>query len=103
MFRRAWKKGTGEERDLEVEDYKDLARSLDYIETRPDLDHHKIAYYGISQGAREAAIMLGLESRFQTAVLVGGGFSQLKQMPEIREINFAPRGDDSDPDDQRPV
>jgi eukaryotic-like serine/threonine-protein kinase len=84
-------KGTSGERDLEVEDYKDLARSVDYIETRPDLDHQKLAYYGVSQGAREAAVMLGLEKRFRTAVLVGGGFSPKKQFPEIREISFAPR------------
>jgi pimeloyl-ACP methyl ester carboxylesterase len=74
-----------------VEDYKDLARSVDYIETRADLDHQKLAYYGVSQGAREAAVMLGLEKRFRTAVLVGGGFSPKKQFPEIREISFAPR------------
>lgn len=84
-------KGTSGERDLEVEDYKDLARSLDYIETRPELDHLKVAYYGVSQGAREASVMLALDSRFRIAVGVGGGFSQRKQFPEIREINFAPR------------
>ena len=84
-------KGTSGERDLEVEDYKDLARSVDYIETRPDLDHEKLAYYGVSQGAREASVMLALETRFRTAVLVGGGFSQKRQFPELREISFAPR------------
>jgi pimeloyl-ACP methyl ester carboxylesterase len=84
-------KGTSGERDLEVEDYKDLARSVDYIETRRDLDHQKLAYYGVSQGAREASVMLALENRFRTAVLVGGGFSQRNQFPEIREISFAPR------------
>ena len=84
-------KGTSGERDLEVQDYKDLARSMDYIETRPDLNHQKIAYYGVSQGAREASVMLGLENRFHTAVLVGGGFSPRKEYPEIREISFAPR------------
>jgi len=84
-------KGTSGERDLEIEDYKDLARAVDYIETRPDLDHGKLAYYGVSQGARESSVMLALENRFHTAVLVGGGFSQEPQFPEIREINFAPR------------
>ena len=84
-------KGTSGERDLEVEDYKDLARSVDYIETRADLDHQKLAYYGFSQGAREASVMLALESRFRTAVLAGGGFSPKKQFPELREVNFAPR------------
>jgi formylglycine-generating enzyme required for sulfatase activity/pimeloyl-ACP methyl ester carboxylesterase len=84
-------KGTSGERDLEVEDFKDLARSVDYAETRTDLDPQKLAYYGVSQGAREAPVMLALENRFRTAVLVGGGFSPKKQFPEIREISFAPR------------
>ena len=84
-------KGTSGERDLEIEDFKDLARSVDYLQTRTDLDHGKLAYYGVSQGAREASVMLGLEKRFRTAVLVGGGFSPKKQFPEIQEINFAPR------------
>jgi serine/threonine protein kinase/predicted esterase len=84
-------KGTSAERDLEIEDFKDLARSVDYLLTRSDLDHERLAYYGVSQGAREASVMLALEKRFRTAVLVGGGFSPKKQFPEIEEINFAPR------------
>ena len=34
--------------------------------------------------------MLALENRFRTAVLVGGGFSPVRQFPELREVNFAP-------------
>jgi pimeloyl-ACP methyl ester carboxylesterase len=83
-------RGTSGERDLEVEDYKDLARSMDYIETRPDLDHQKLVYYGVSKGAREAPVMVALENRFRTAIVVGGGFSPEKQFPEVREVNFAP-------------
>jgi len=64
---------------------------VDYLLTRSDLDQEKIAYYGMSQGARYGPVMLALETRFRTAVLVAGGFSQKKQLPEIREINFATR------------
>lgn len=83
-------RNTSGERDLEVEEYKDLARSVDYIATRPDLDQKKLAYYGVSHGARLAPVMLAQETRFRAAVLVGGGFSPEEQLPEIREINFAP-------------
>jgi eukaryotic-like serine/threonine-protein kinase len=31
-----------------------------------------------------------MEPRFNVAVLVGGGFSPTEQVPEIREVNFAP-------------
>lgn len=82
--------GTSGERDLEVQDYKDLARSVDYVMTRPDLDPQKLVYYGVSHGAREAPVMLALENRFRTAILVGGGFSPRRQFPELREVNFAP-------------
>jgi hypothetical protein len=37
-------KETSGARDLEVEDYKELARSLDYIETRPDLGHQQLEH-----------------------------------------------------------
>jgi len=84
-------KGTSGERDLEIEDFKDLARSVDYLLTRSDVDQERIAYYGLSQGARYGPVMLALETRFRTAVLVAGGFSPKKQFPEIREINFATR------------
>ena len=30
---------------------KDLGRSIDYLETRSDIDVHKLAYYGVSLGA----------------------------------------------------
>ena len=34
---------------------KDLGRSIDYLETRPDIDTHKLAYFGISSGAGSRA------------------------------------------------
>jgi eukaryotic-like serine/threonine-protein kinase len=83
--------GSNGERDVEIEDYKDLARSVDYLDTRPDVDHEKLAYYGVSYGARLGPIMVALEPRFKVAVLVGSGFSPRGEVPEIRELNYAPR------------
>jgi eukaryotic-like serine/threonine-protein kinase len=83
--------GSNGERDLEIEDYKDMARAIDYLEQRPDIDLQKLAYYGVSYGARLGSIMTALEPRFKTAVLIGGGFSPRAEVPEIREVNFAPR------------
>ena len=37
--------------DLYVQEIKDLRRSVDYLETRPDIDGRRIAYYGMSWGA----------------------------------------------------
>ena len=38
-------------RDLEVQQVQDVLRSVDYLETRADIDKDKLAYYGFSWGA----------------------------------------------------
>ncbi|MEP6995525.1 MAG: hypothetical protein ABI968_13455, partial [Acidobacteriota bacterium] len=78
-------------RDLVIQWSKDLGRALDWLETRPDVDKGKLAYYGISLGAIDGVPLLGVEDRFRTAVLLAGGFRLLRVAPEIEPINFAPR------------
>ncbi|HSB75027.1 MAG TPA: protein kinase [Terriglobales bacterium] len=78
-------------RDQLIEDEKDLSRSVDYLQTRGDIDHSRIAYYGISWGSEVAPIMLAMEKRFRAAVLVAGGFERTRELPEVDSINFAPR------------
>jgi eukaryotic-like serine/threonine-protein kinase len=70
---------------------KDLGRSIDYLETRPDLDHQKIGYYGLSWGAAMGPILVALENRLKVCVLHAGGFYLSKALPEVDQINFAPR------------
>ena len=41
-------------RDHVVMWVKDVSRALDYAETRPELDHEKVAYYGYSWGAADS-------------------------------------------------
>ena len=71
--------------------FKDLARSVDYLETRPDVRHDQVGYVGISWGAVMGPIMLALEPRLKAAVLVGGGFTLQRSLPEADGFNFAPR------------
>jgi dienelactone hydrolase len=68
-----------------------LGRSIDYLETRPDIDHNKIGYYGFSWGAAMGALMPAVEPRLKVSVLTGPGFSLQKARPEVDAINFAPR------------
>jgi eukaryotic-like serine/threonine-protein kinase len=82
--------GSSEERDEIVQRSKDLRRSLDYLETRSDIDHGHLAFYGFSWGGYEGPITLALESRFKTAVLADGGCDPHKSLPEYDPINFAP-------------
>ena len=68
---------------------KDLGRSLDYLETRPDINMAKIAYCGFSLGAAMAPRLIAIEPRFKAAVLLSGGTFE-KVPPEVDAWNFAP-------------
>jgi dienelactone hydrolase len=74
-----------------IQDHKDLARSVDYLETRKDVDFDKLAYYGYSWGAREGLNFTALEKRFKASILLAGGLDDGTLAPEIDQINFAPR------------
>jgi dienelactone hydrolase len=78
-------------RDRIIQHYRDLARSIDYAETRPDIDAARLAYYGASAGVTNAPVFLALEPRFKAAVLLAGGLPSSRLLPEIDAINFAPR------------
>jgi dipeptidyl aminopeptidase/acylaminoacyl peptidase len=78
-------------RDVEVQWFKDLARSVDYLESRDDVDDEKLAYFGFSMGAWFGLIGTSLEDRFQASVLLCGGFYLEPEPIEIDLINFAPR------------
>jgi len=78
-------------RDHVIEWAKDLGRAIDYVESRGELDREKIAYYGFSWGAVMASSTMAVESRIKVAVLLSGGFYAQKSLPEVDQINFAPR------------
>ena len=78
-------------RDLVIQQVKDVRRSVDYLLTRSDVAHDKLAFFGVSLGAYRAPIILAVEPRFNTGILWSGGFPTTAQLPEIDPINFAPR------------
>jgi tRNA A-37 threonylcarbamoyl transferase component Bud32 len=78
-------------RDLVIQWSKDLGRSLDFVETRPDLDHESVAYYGLSLGAIDGVVLVAVEPRFKTAILFAGGLRFDRVAAEIEPVNFAPR------------
>jgi len=71
----------------------DLSTTIDYLESRPDIDAKNIGYLGISRGASFAgAINLALEPRIRSAVLASGGIWIHGPLhPMIDLINYAPR------------
>ena len=70
---------------------KDVRRSLDYLDSRPDIAREKVAFHGFSWGGRIGNIAVAVEPRFKVAVLASGGFPLMQSLPEVKEINFAPR------------
>jgi eukaryotic-like serine/threonine-protein kinase len=75
---------------------KDIFRCLDYLETRSDIDHQRLAYMGYSAGAWEAPIILALDRRIKASILQNGGFMIYflgtgPIRPEINQMNYVTR------------
>jgi eukaryotic-like serine/threonine-protein kinase len=68
---------------------KDLGRTIDYLETRSDIDASKVGYYSLSMGANGALPIVAMEPRVKAAVLVSGGLPAIRRPPEADPINFA--------------
>ncbi len=77
--------------DLTIQESKEVRRSVDYLETRADIDKSKIAYLGVSQGSAYGVIFAALEPRFQTVIFLDGGFFLNDTLPPRDQVNFAPR------------
>ncbi len=84
-------KNTVRWRDFIITCYRDLGRSLDYLETRPDIDRSKLAYLGFSFGSLLGPVFTAVDGRFQTAVYVVGGLANEPFAPEVDPLHFAPR------------
>jgi dienelactone hydrolase len=78
-------------RELTVQRGKDLRRTIDYLESRADIDRMRIAYYGISLGSQLGPEYVAIEPRFKTAVFLSGGFETWNIAPEVDPVNYTPR------------
>jgi dipeptidyl aminopeptidase/acylaminoacyl peptidase len=83
--------GSASYRDHVIQWSKDLGRSIDYLESRSDIDRDRLAFYGYSWGACVGPILTAVEDRFKASVLMGAGLYFPKSRPEVDQINFAPR------------
>jgi formylglycine-generating enzyme required for sulfatase activity/dienelactone hydrolase len=70
---------------------KDMRRSIDYLETRSDIDTARVAYYGVSWGGYLGGLMPAVEPRFKAVVLLVAGLEFQRGQPEAEPINFLPR------------
>jgi serine/threonine protein kinase/formylglycine-generating enzyme required for sulfatase activity len=67
---------------------KDFKRSVDYLETRKEIDTTRLAYLGLSWGSCMGAIIPAVDDRLKASVLVIGGFLQPYIRPEMDQINY---------------
>jgi cephalosporin-C deacetylase-like acetyl esterase len=77
---------------LTVDWSKDLGRSIDYLQTRIDIDAGRIGYLGVSQGSAYGVILAALEERLKAIVFLDGGFFQHEHpVTGMDQADFAPR------------
>jgi cephalosporin-C deacetylase-like acetyl esterase len=101
VYKGTYERGDGMESDVSNETsswrdhvimwVKDASRAIDYAETRPELDHEKLAYYGYSWGAEMGGIVPAIEPRIKVVVLALGGLDFHRSLPEVDTINFTSR------------
>ena len=77
-------------RELRIAWSRDLGRALDYLETRPDIDRTRVAFYGVSAGADAGVALSALEPRLRTTILQGTGIWG-DDTPDSDSHDFAPR------------
>ena len=77
-------------RDMVVMMSKDLRRSIDYLETRDDIDSEKLAYLGVSWGGGFGPVLMATEARLTTGIFIVGGICGCKRPPQVDPANFAP-------------
>jgi dienelactone hydrolase/predicted Ser/Thr protein kinase len=78
-------------RDYVVMWAKDLGRTIDYVESRKDLDASRIAYYGLSWGGALGGILPAIEPRVKANVLYVAGLGFQHALPEVDVINYIGR------------
>jgi len=76
--------------DFLIQIIKDFRRSIDYLETRPDIDSSKIAYYGMSWGGQIGTIIPAVEDRLSVNIMLAGGLGN-KTRQEVNTINYVSR------------
>lgn len=82
---------TAEYRDNAIEGVKDLRRTIDYLETRSDIDSRTLAFFGYSWGGVNGPLALAHEPRLRTAIIDIGLLPQMPDVPEVDPVNALPR------------
>jgi dienelactone hydrolase len=84
--------GAAQELAYFTERSKDLGRSLDYLQTRPDLDANKVAFLGVSMGTAEGVIYATIaQDKLRAVIFLDGGYFMDVPPRGGDQVDFAPR------------
>lgn len=87
----SWDAGGGRQyAELLTQMVKDYRRSMDYLETRDDIDTGRFALYGVSLGGGYGAYVPAVEARLKASVLVAGGMHPMV-FAEANQVNYVGR------------
>jgi eukaryotic-like serine/threonine-protein kinase len=86
-----WPDNTREYSGNVVRWIQDFRRTIDYLETRPDMDLGRLGFYGFSWGGWNGPIVLALDDRFRTGVFLSGGIPPTLARPEASSASYASR------------
>ncbi len=69
---------------------RDVRRAIDYLDTRRDIDPHRIGIAGLSLGAIIGTVASGVDSRLRATVLVsgGGGWGEILRVLSARYATY---------------
>jgi eukaryotic-like serine/threonine-protein kinase len=76
--------------DWAIKCCKDFKRSVDYLNTRSDIDMNKLGFYGESWGGSMGGMIPAIEDRLKVNILIVGGFNGAL-LPEVHAINYVSR------------
>lgn len=80
--------------DYLVELVQDFMRSVDYLETRDDIDTSRLAFYGMSWGGWAGTVIPAVDDRVRSNVLLAGGIPPWRNSaprPEAHPWNYVGR------------
>lgn len=80
-----------EYRDNAIETVKDIRRTIDYLETRRDINRGALAFFGYSWGGVNGPLALAQEPRLKIAVIDIGFLPRMPSTPEVDPANALPR------------
>ena len=81
--------GSNAYRDIAIQWVKDLRATIDYLETRDDLDSEHVGFYGWSFGGRAGVVAMAVDPRIDVSILNAGGLGLSVYPPEVDVFNFA--------------